>query len=160
MKPQTHEGIFKALVIIATIIVLGIFIGVTLLIGLTGAYADLSTDDRIALTVIAFIALFMVIVFAILGVLVYRDARKLGMNAWMWTLIAIFAPNGVGFIIYLVFRYNEKKKKRCQSCNYVLTDDYDVCPHCGNSVGRKCSECGKIVEKEWKVCPYCRTALK
>jgi len=157
---EKYENLFKALFIIATIFFLVIFVGVFLAIGLTGAYGELSTDDRIALVIMSFIVLFVITLFAVIGVLVYRDAKKMGMNAWMWTLIAIYAPNGVGIIVYLIFRYNEKKKKRCASCNYVLTDDFDVCPSCGESFGNSCPGCGKFTETDWKVCPYCRHALK
>jgi len=156
---KKYENLFKGLFIAATVFLLLMFVGVFLAIGLTGAYGELSQDDRIALILIPFFMIFVIILFAIIGVLVYRDAKKLGMNAWMWTLVAIYAPNGVGIIIYLVFRYNEKKKKRCPKCNYVLGGEFEVCPNCGHNISSKCSECGKIVEDEWKVCPYCRNAL-
>ena len=38
-----------------------------------------------------------------IGVYVYRDARNRGLNAVLWTLIALLAPSLVGFIIYLYF---------------------------------------------------------
>lgn len=157
---KKYEGLFKALFIVATILFLVLFVGIFLAIGLTGAYGDLSPDDRIALSVVGIVFIFVIALFAVIAVLVYKDAKKLGMNAWMWTLVAVYAPNGVGIIIYLVFRYNEKRKKRCPKCSYVLGGEFEVCPSCGHNISSKCSECGKIVEEEWKVCPYCRTPLK
>lgn len=35
----------------------------------------------------------------LVGVYVYRDANSRGMNAALWTLIAILAPALIGFII-------------------------------------------------------------
>lgn len=157
---KKYENLFRSLFLVATIFFLLIFVGVFLAVGLTGAYGELSQDDQIALVVVGFVFAFVIALFAVIAVLVYKDAKKLGMNAWMWTLVAVYAPNGVGIIIYLVFRYNEKKKKRCPECNYVLTGEFDVCPSCGHSISDKCPECSKTVEDEWKVCPYCRAALK
>lgn len=157
---KKYENVFKALFIAATIFFLVIFIGVFLAVGLTGAYEELSQDDKIAMIVVGFVVLFVIVLFAIIGVLIFKDAKKLGMNAWMWTLIAIYAPNGIGIIVYLIFRYNEKKNKHCPSCNYVLKGDYDACPSCGQVIGSKCEECGKPIDSDWKVCPYCRHLLR
>jgi RNA polymerase subunit RPABC4/transcription elongation factor Spt4 len=156
---KTYDKLFKGLFIALTVFALSIIIGAAVLIGVSGAVRELSGDDRIALTVVGFIVLFILVLFTALGVLVYRDAKKLGMNAWMWTLIAIYAPNGIGFIIYLIFRFNEKKKKHCTSCGKVVSDNFSVCPACGESLGRTCPSCKKPVEIEWKVCPYCRYQL-
>ena len=40
----------------------------------------------------------------LIGVYVYRDSRRRGMNAALWTLIAVAAPALIGFIIYLLDR--------------------------------------------------------
>lgn len=40
----------------------------------------------------------------VIGVCVYRDAVRRGMNAELWTLIAILAPLFTGVIIYLIVR--------------------------------------------------------
>ena len=46
----------------------------------------------------------VLIVPILIGVYVYRDAKRRGMNALVWTLIALFAPSLIGFIIYLLVR--------------------------------------------------------
>ena len=38
----------------------------------------------------------------LIGVYVYRDASDRGMNAVLWTLVAVLAPSLIGFIIYLL----------------------------------------------------------
>lgn len=157
---QRHENLFKGLFIAATVFFLLIIIGALLAVGLTGSYEELPSDDRIALVVVGFAMLFLIALFTLIGVLVYKDAKKMGMNAWMWLLVAIYAPNGIGIVVYLIFRYNEKNKKRCPDCNYVLTGDYEVCPSCGHTLTGKCNNCGKTIEADWKVCPYCRSTIE
>ena len=61
----------------------------------------------------------------LIGVYVYRDANRRGMNALVWTLIALFAPSLIGFIIYLLVRsgYSDLECPRCQTAikeEYVL----------------------------------------
>ena len=156
---KTYDKLFKGLFIALTAFALAILVGAVLLVIVSGAIQELSGDDKIALTVVGFVVLFILILFTTLGILVYRDAKKLGMNAWMWTLVAIYAPNGIGFIIYLIFRFNEKKKKRCASCGKVVSDKLSICPNCGENVGGICPSCQKAVEDDWKICPYCRYVL-
>ena len=61
--------------------------------------------------VVIAIPLFMLMIIVallplLIGVYVYRDAKRRGMNAALWTLIAILAPSLIGFIIYLLVRGN------------------------------------------------------
>lgn len=46
----------------------------------------------------------LIVVPILVGVYVFRDARRRGMNAALWTLIAVLVPILVGFIIYLLVR--------------------------------------------------------
>jgi predicted amidophosphoribosyltransferase len=80
------------------------------------------------------------------------------MNKWMWVTIAVFAPNLLGLIIYLVVRSSYSKK--CLTCGRKLGQDYLVCPYCGTDLNKHCSGCGKEVSPDWKVCPYCKYELK
>ena len=50
-----------------------------------------------------------------IGVYVYRDAKRRGMNAMAWTLIAVVAPALIGFIIYLLIRGNSPDLQ-CPQC--------------------------------------------
>ena len=54
-----------------------------------------------------FVFLALLTVPILIGVYVYRDARRRGMNAVLWTLIAVAAPALIGFIIYLLVRGKE-----------------------------------------------------
>ena len=60
------------------------------------------------------IPLFLVIPI-LLGVYTYRDAKRRGMNAPLWALVAALAPTFLGFLIYLLVRgsYSDWKCPRC-----------------------------------------------
>ena len=51
--------------------------------------------------IILFAAILSIGLEVLIGVYVYRDAVKRNMNAVLWTLVSVFAPYLVGFIIYL-----------------------------------------------------------
>lgn len=95
---------------------------------------------------------------AIIGVYVYRDANRRGMNAVLWTLIAILAPSLIGFIIYLLVRGNYSNL-RCPQCNAPVNEQYVVCPKCGAKLRPTCPNCTAPVEADWKVCPRCAEPL-
>ena len=65
----------------------------------------------------------------IIGVYVYRDAKRRNMNAALWTLIAMLAPSLIGFIIYLLVRGNYSNL-RCPQCGATVTEQYAACPRC------------------------------
>jgi len=91
-------------------------------------------DDTIALMIMAIVLVFVIIIMILVAILVFRDAKKLGLNPWLWTLVAVYTPNGVGIIIYLIVRYNETKILRCVSCGRKIESGFKVCPYCGSSV--------------------------
>ncbi len=61
------------------------------------------------------IALIVLSIPVLIGVYVYQDAKRRGMNAVLWTLVAVIAPALVGFIIYLLVRngYSDLECPRC-----------------------------------------------
>ena len=94
----------------------------------------------------------------LIGVYVYRDAVQRGMNAALWTLVAILAPALVGFIIYLLVRSSYSDLK-CPNCAAVVTEQYTVCPKCGTKLKASCINCGFPAEPDWTVCPKCASPL-
>lgn len=96
---------------------------------------------------------------ALIGVYVYRDATRRGMNAALWTLVAILSPVLIGFIVYLLARGSYSDMK-CPSCNSTVTEQYTVCPRCGAKLRATCNHCGCPVEPDWSVCPKCATPLE
>lgn len=94
----------------------------------------------------------------LIGVYVYRDSRRRGMNAALWTLIAVVAPALIGFIIYLLVRGNYPDLQ-CPQCAGSVTEQYTVCPHCGAKLRPACPNCAFPVETDWIVCPKCAAPL-
>lgn len=94
----------------------------------------------------------------LIGVYVYRDAHRRGMNAALWTLIAVAAPALIGFIIYLLIRGNDPDLQ-CPQCAGPVTEQYAVCPCCGAKLCPACPNCSFPVEPDWKVCPKCAAPL-
>ncbi len=94
----------------------------------------------------------------LIGVYVYRDSRRRGMNAALWTLIAVAAPALIGFIIYLLIRGNYPDLQ-CPQCAGSVTEQYTVCPHCGAKLRPACPNCAFPVETDWIVCPKCAAPL-
>lgn len=93
-----------------------------------------------------------------IGVYVYRDATRRGMNAAMWTLIALLAPSLIGFIIYLLIR-GSYSDLECPNCKTPIKEDYVRCPKCGSKLRPSCPNCSAPVETDWTVCPRCATEL-
>ena len=109
--------------------------------------------------IVSTVFMLMVLVLPVLvGVYVYRDAKRRRMNAALWTLIAILAPSLIGFIIYLLIRGNYSNLK-CPRCGTGVTEQYVVCPKCGVKFHPSCPNCSTPVEADWKVCPKCAQPL-
>lgn len=107
--------------------------------------------------VLIIMGLFLVVPILI-GVYVYRDATERGMNALLWTLVAVFVPSLIGLIIYLIFRENYSALS-CASCGEKVQAGYVTCPNCGASLKEKCPACGTAVEAHFNVCPRCSAEL-
>lgn len=94
----------------------------------------------------------------LIGIYVYRDAERRGMNGLLWALVAVFVPSLIGLIIYLLVRGNYSDLK-CPGCDAPVKEDYTVCPSCGTKLRPSCPNCSAPVEPEWKVCPRCAQPL-
>lgn len=90
----------------------------------------------------------------LIGIYVYKDARRRGMNVVLWTLLSAFAPGFVGLIIYLIVR-SDSSGTRCKSCNNLVRESFAVCPHCGVSLKEHCHTCNNVLENGWSTCPHC-----
>ena len=94
----------------------------------------------------------------LLGVYVYRDATRRGMNAALWTLLAVFAPGLVGLIIYLLVRSNYSDST-CHKCGKPVRESFAICPHCGTPLKEHCHSCNGTLENGWSNCPHCGTPI-
>ena len=118
-------------------------------------------DRHLVLLAILFLGSGVLLLFlvAIIGVwfYVYHDAGRRGMNQWLWTAIAIFTPQLLGILIYLVLR--KPILMECPSCQVRLESQLLYCPHCGRQFKQKCPACGAVVEKGFQFCGTCGTSL-
>lgn len=115
----------------------------------------------LSLNVVLFLIIYLVVLIGIpvlIGVYVYRDASQRGMNAVLWTLVAVLAPVFVGLIIYLLVR-SSYADLQCPSCAAPVTEQYLSCPRCGARLKATCPSCSAPVEPDWKVCPHCGNPL-
>lgn len=149
------DSFFKFLFWMLTILIFGIAV-----IGISIGTWALSQEPE-APTFVALIWWFMIIFFgaivAGISVFVYNDAGKRGLNQWMWMTIAVYVPNFIGIVLYMITRNNEAK---CFNCGKGIKKEFDVCPYCGSKVKSQCGSCGKTVESSWQICPYCANKLK
>lgn len=93
----------------------------------------------------------------IVGRLVYIDAAKRGLDPWLWATVAVFVPNLIGIVIYLIVR--QSAKNACINCGKRIEKDFKICPYCGQKQEKVCENCNKAVSRDWSVCPYCAHPL-
>jgi Phospholipase_D-nuclease N-terminal len=62
---------------------------------------------------------------------VFADARRRGMRAAGWALVAMLMPNLLGFLLYFVMR--RPLAAPCGSCNREISLDQPFCSWCGSS---------------------------
>jgi RNA polymerase subunit RPABC4/transcription elongation factor Spt4 len=96
----------------------------------------------------AFVIAFPPVVFTIYALLI---------GYVMWTLLAVFIPDGIGIILYFVLR--DPPMRACPGCAQLAKSGFTFCPHCGTSLLPTCPNCGRGVEPGWSNCPQCGTKL-
>ena len=84
---------------------------------------------------------------------VYGDARRRGMRHVMWTLLAIFVPNGVGIILYFILR--DPMPVYCSRCGHPMHPRFAFCPGCGCTILPACPGCHKTLTPGWNHCAWC-----
>lgn len=101
---------------------------------------------------------FALVVPVLVGVYVYRDAKARGMDAVLWTIIAVLAPSLIGLIVYLVVR-SSNNTRRCAQCGAQVSAEFASCPYCGAQLRNCCPNCKQAVEAGWRNCPHCGVQL-
>ena len=89
---------------------------------------------------------------------VNADARRRGMRYVLWTLLAIFIPNAIGFILYFIMR--DPLPLPCPKCGKAASARFPYCPVCGAALARTCPRCQKAVQSEWSHCAHCGEPLR
>jgi hypothetical protein len=135
--------------------------GVILAVAIVGLVATLvlllprePLGVRVAFAGVAGIFLFT---FVLLVSYVYSDAKRRGMRHVVWTLVVVFVPNAIGFIIYFLVR--DPPLKPCGSCGTPARREFAFCPQCGSGLPRVCRSCSRPVEPAWPHCAHCGIRL-
>jgi RNA polymerase subunit RPABC4/transcription elongation factor Spt4 len=89
---------------------------------------------------------------------VNRDAGRRSMSRLLWTLIAIFVPNGLGIVLYFILR--KPRATNCSQCGAEVEPGFSFCPRCRNRLQPVCPHCQRSVGSGDKFCPYCGGALE
>jgi hypothetical protein len=96
-------------------------------------------------TILAFLALMVGYV--------NRDAGLRGMNRTLWTLLVIFVPNAIGFILYFLLR--NPIQLQCPKCSAVVDPRANFCPRCRHSFHPSCPQCRSAVRASDEFCANC-----
>jgi hypothetical protein len=87
-----------------------------------------------------------------------RDAKRRGMSPTLWTLVAIFIPNGLGGLLYFVLR--QPLGCTCPQCRSAVQTGFNFCPCCSYKLGQSCPQCQRVVGVNDVYCPYCGCSLR
>jgi RNA polymerase subunit RPABC4/transcription elongation factor Spt4 len=89
---------------------------------------------------------------------VNRDARRRGMSALLWTLVAILIPNGLGILLYFILR--QPLHHSCPQCGSLVRTGFNFCPRCSCKLSSSCPQCQRVVAENDLYCPHCGTSLR
>ena len=103
------------------------------------------------------VPLFLMAYVLLLGY-VNADARRRSMRHVMWTLLAFFIPNAIGFILYFILR--DPLQEGCPHCGTSVSHGFAFCPKCGGALAPACPQCRTAVQPEWSHCTKCGAGLQ
>lgn len=86
------------------------------------------------------------------------DARRRGVSALLWTLVALCVPYGMGILLYFILR--PSRRESCPQCGNAVQAGFNFCPRCNYKLGLTCPQCQKAVGVNDVYCPYCGTTLR
>jgi hypothetical protein len=81
------------------------------------------------------------------------DSGRRGMNRLGWTLLVMFVPNAIGFLIYFLMR--KPLVATCPNCARVLEPGAAYCAHCGAKLKQTCVACGQELGRGAAFCIHC-----
>ena len=119
-----------------------------------------STDDGgfpLPFLVILFFITVVFFVYVLLLGYIAGDARRRGMRAALWVLLAIFTPSAIGIILYFILR--DPLLHPCPRCGTGANPSFPYCPSCGASLANVCPSCKNAVEPGWSHCARCGAQL-
>jgi len=155
-QESSFKYVFFALAVMAVVLIAGLIVsGYSSLRDVHDLVPIVSPMTSMAMLMALLVAAFLIA--AAIASYVYHDARKRGLDPWLWATVAAFIPYFIGLIIYLVMR--KSARHRCAKCGRSLQSDFSNCPYCGEPATLKCGKCGLAIAPDWKVCPRCTSPL-
>lgn len=105
---------------------------ILLTLALTGYWifpymSDVFSEDRGWFVFMGLAVLLLIGLTGAIGIFIYRDASRMGMNRWLWITAVIYLPNFIGLLMYLLVRQQHKRDGGSSSKE-------EVCPHCGHMI--------------------------
>lgn len=92
--------------------------------------------ENLIITFMPIILIISMIALVFMAIWVYKDAKKRGLNPWLWVLIVILLNQAfIGFIIYMIVARNEEKI-RCENCGTKVSVSSKFCNNCGAAIKR------------------------
>lgn len=88
---------------------------------------------------------------------VNADAGRRGMNRALWTVVVMFIPNALGFILYFFMR--QPLQAVCPQCSTKVEAGFSFCPKCSFKLTPTCPGCQRTVHAGDAYCPYCGSTL-
>lgn len=99
----------------------------------------------------------LLLVYGMLIGYVNLDAKRRGMNRTLWTLLVVFIPNAIGFILYFLLR--KPVVTACPQCGALNNPEFNFCPKCKYNLRPTCPGCQHSVNPGDTFCPYCSREL-
>jgi hypothetical protein len=155
-KPNIVEEV-KVIPWWAVGLAIALFAGLQLLMHLVLFPRDPHAPPMALRIFIGFMAGTVLAFFVLLVGYVNRDARRRGMNVTLWTLLVIFVPEAIGFIIYFLLR--QPLRIACPKCGALADPAFNFCPKCKFNLHPACPQCHHPVRVGDMYCPYCAMAL-
>jgi RNA polymerase subunit RPABC4/transcription elongation factor Spt4 len=163
MNRTSHEGFdireeVKVIPAWAIVLAVGFFVGVQALLHLVIFPRDLHAPPLVLRAVFGLIPACVLAFFTLLVGYVNRDTKRRGMNRTLWTILVIFVPNAIGFIIYFLMR--QPVQATCPQCAATVNPAFNYCPRCKFNLHPACPQCHRTIEAGDTFCPYCASELK
>jgi len=98
-----------------------------------------------------------VALFLFLFCYIYMDARRRGMKAGLWLLLAVLVPDLIGVVIYFLLR--EPLPLNCPQCGTLGNARFNYCPSCGCNFRPTCPLCRQEARPGDHYCPHCACDL-
>ena len=85
------------------------------------------------------------------------DSGRRGMSRALWTVVVMFVPNALGFILYFFMR--QPLQAMCPQCSTKVEKGFNFCPKCNFKLTPTCPNCQRTVQAGNVYCPYCGNTL-